>query len=156
MLVRESQSCLVKAISIEGLSVRLGNKDVLTAVDLELERGEWLNVIGANGAGKTTLLRCILGSVDYEGRLNIAGLSEDGALSRARMIAYVPQVPVIPPGMSVIDYVLLGRTPHRGPFAADSEQGPCRWPQQCLIDSTFTGSLVAKSTRCREENASEW
>ena len=122
MLVRESQSCLVKAISIEGLSVRLGNKDVLTAVDLELERGEWLNVIGANGAGKTTLLRCILGSVDYEGKLDIAGLSEDGALHRARMIAYVPQVPVIPPGMAVIDYVLLGRTPHRGAFAADSEQ----------------------------------
>lgn len=136
----------MKAISIAGLSARLGNKDVLRAVDLEIEKGEWLNVIGANGAGKTTLLRCILGSVAYQGRISVSGLaqgdhaecdgvesdqiesdqigsdlSEVGALERARMIAYVPQIPVIPPGMAVIDYVLLGRTPHRGVFAADSE-----------------------------------
>lgn len=121
MPVDEPRRCRGKAVSIEGLSARLGNKDVLTAVDLELEQGEWLNVIGANGAGKTTLLRCILGSVAYKGRIEVTGLGEDGALSRARMIAYVPQVPVIPPGMTVIDYVLLGRTPHRGAFAADSE-----------------------------------
>ena len=111
----------MKAISINGLSARLGNKDVLAAVDLELEQGEWLNVIGANGAGKTTLLRCILGSVSHKGQIDIAGLCDPGAVGRARMIAYVPQVPVIPPGMAVIDYVLLGRTPHRGAFAGDSE-----------------------------------
>lgn len=132
----------MKAISIKGLSARLGNKDVLRSVDLQIELGEWLNVIGANGAGKTTLLRCILGSVAYQGSINVGALgesdradgdgaeedgaetdlSEVGAVERARMIAYVPQIPVIPPGMAVIDYVLLGRTPHRGVFAADSEQ----------------------------------
>ncbi len=121
MPVLETRPCRSRAISIEALSARLGNKDVLTNVDLELERGEWLNVIGANGAGKTTLLRCILGSVDYRGTIDIDGLDPAGGASRARMIAYVPQVPVIPPGMAVIDYVLLGRTPHRGAFAGDSE-----------------------------------
>ena len=119
--MHETLRCRARAISIEALSARLGNKDVLTNVDLELERGEWLTVIGANGAGKTTLLRCILGSVGYQGRINIEGLDVIGTQNRARMIAYVPQVPVIPPGMAVIDYVLLGRTPHRGAFAGDSE-----------------------------------
>ncbi|MCY4492261.1 MAG: ABC transporter ATP-binding protein [Acidimicrobiaceae bacterium] len=117
----EARRCRTGAISIEALSARLGNTDVLADVDLELERGEWLNVIGANGAGKTTLLRCILGSVDYRGTIDIDGLDAAGGPNRARMIAYVPQVPVIPPGMAVIDYVLLGRTPHRGAFAGDSE-----------------------------------
>ena len=119
--MHETLRCRARAISIEALSARLGNKDVLTNVDLELERGEWLTVIGANGAGKTTLLRCILGSVGYRGTINIEGLDVIGTQNRARMIAYVPQVPVIPPGMAVIDYVLLGRTPHRGAFAGDSE-----------------------------------
>ena len=40
--------------------------------------------------------------------------------ARARKVAYVPQTPVIPPGMLVADYVLLGRTPHRGVFAAET------------------------------------
>ena len=117
----ETRPCRSRAISIEALSARLGDKDVLTNVDLELERGEWLNIIGANGAGKTTLLRCILGSVDYRGTIDVEGLDPVSGAHRARMVAYVPQVPVIPPGMAVIDYVLLGRTPHRGAFAGDSE-----------------------------------
>ena len=40
--------------------------------------------------------------------------------ARARKLAYVPQTPVIPAGMLVADYVLLGRTPHRGVFAAET------------------------------------
>ncbi len=40
--------------------------------------------------------------------------------ARARKVAYVPQTPVIPPGMLVADYVLLGRTPHRGVFAVET------------------------------------
>ncbi len=40
--------------------------------------------------------------------------------ARARKMAYVPQTPVIPPGMLVADYVTLGRTPHRGVFAAET------------------------------------
>lgn len=111
----------MKAISIEGLSVRLDHAEVLSGLDLSVEKGEWLNVIGANGAGKTTLLRCILGSLTYQGVVNIAGLVQDKATQRARLVSYVPQVPVIPRGMGVVDYVLLGRTPHRGIFAADSE-----------------------------------
>jgi iron complex transport system ATP-binding protein len=40
----------------------------------------------------------------------------------ARRLAYVPQAPLLPPGMRVREYVLLGRTPHIGSFAYESPQ----------------------------------
>ena len=40
---------------------------------------------------------------------------------RARLIAYVPQHPQLPPEMTGLDYVLLGRTPHLGYFAVESD-----------------------------------
>ena len=89
-------------IRIENLHVAMGGAKILRGLDLDITSGEWLNIVGPNGAGKTTLLRAILGSLDYEGSITV-----DGAA-------------VIPPGMLVTDYVLLGRTPHRGAFAADS------------------------------------
>lgn len=122
------------AITVAGLSVRLGAATVLNRLDLEVAAGEWLNVVGPNGAGKTTLLRTILGSAPFVGAVQVAGLADRRPATRgrsltgpdrrpaarARMLAYVPQTPVIPAGMAVIDYVLLGRTPHRGVFAGDS------------------------------------
>ncbi len=108
------------ALVIRSLSVRLGSNDVLRGLDLEVAKGEWLNIIGPNGAGKTTLLRALLGGVKFSGAITIDGLDGDSAIGRARTLAYVPQSPVIPPGMTVVDYVLLGRTPHRGVFSGDS------------------------------------
>ena len=40
---------------------------------------------------------------------------------RARLIATVAQDPVVPPGMTVLDYVLLGRTPYIGPLGRESQ-----------------------------------
>lgn len=109
------------AVRIRNLGVRLGGAPVLQDVDLDLGPGEWINIIGPNGAGKTTLLRAILGAVDHTGEIDLgSAVDRRDPMSRARAIAYLPQTPVIPPGVLVVDYVLLGRTPHRGPFAADS------------------------------------
>ncbi len=107
-------------IELDGVAVRLGDTEVLSGVDLSVTRGEWLDVVGPNGAGKTTLLRVLLGAVPHRGRVRIAGLEgRVPARDRARRLAYVPQSPVVPPGILVVDYVLLGRTPHRGVFSAD-------------------------------------
>ena len=113
------------AIEIRDLRVTLGAHPVLAGVSLGIGAGEWLNVIGPNGAGKTTLLRAVLGGVDFTGSVDVDGLDATGgsdAMGRARRVAYVAQAPVIPAGMLVIDYLLLGRTPHRGVFAGDSRE----------------------------------
>ena len=47
-------------LTLRGVEVAYGDLPALTAVDLVIERGEILSVVGANGAGKTTMLRAIL------------------------------------------------------------------------------------------------
>lgn len=108
------------AVRIRDLKVTLDRSPVLCGLDLDLAPGEWLNVIGPNGSGKTTLLRAVLGVVGYTGEIRVAGLDGRDQRSAARAMAYVPQTPMIPPGVRVIDYVLLGRTPHRDLFRRES------------------------------------
>ena len=105
---------------LSSLDVRLNGTRVLDGVDLRVSAGEWLNIIGPNGAGKTTLLRAVLGLVSYDGDISIEGLTKLRRAERARKVAYVPQTPVIPRGMLVADYVMLGRTPHRSIFAGET------------------------------------
>jgi iron complex transport system ATP-binding protein len=76
--------------------------------------GQWLALIGPNGAGKTTILRAIAGLVPYRGLIALHGdpVVSLSAKSLACRIAMVRQEPVMPPGMSVSQYVLLGRSAH--------------------------------------------
>jgi iron complex transport system ATP-binding protein len=111
-------------IACAGACVSLGGRRVLHDVDLTVSRGEWVTVVGANGAGKSTLLRFIAGVVPGEGELRLDGQALD-ALSRrtrARLIALVPQLPVIPDGARVADYVLLGRTPYIPAFGVEDSE----------------------------------
>ena len=111
---------LTDAVGVNSLDVWLDGTHVLRGLDLAVSEGEWINIIGPNGAGKTTLLRAMLGLVAYDGSISIAGLARLRRGERARKVAYVPQTPVIPRGMLVADYVLLGRTPHRSIFAGET------------------------------------
>ena len=52
---------LMKLVSVENLSVSYGANTVLRAVDLEIELGEIVTVVGPNGSGKTSLLKAIIG-----------------------------------------------------------------------------------------------
>jgi cobalamin transport system ATP-binding protein len=101
-------------IEASGVTVDLGEARVLDGVDLKVDAGEWLAIVGPNGAGKTTLLRYLAGLVAGAGELHLDGRPA-GALrrrERALLVALVPQSPVIPEGVTVTDYALLGRTPH--------------------------------------------
>lgn len=111
---------LAPVVSVSSLDVRLDGTHVLRGVSLAVFEGEWVNIIGPNGAGKTTLLRAVLGLVACNGDVSIEGRTRLRRAERARKVAYVPQTPVIPPGMLVADYVLLGRTPHRSIFAGET------------------------------------
>jgi len=114
----------MSTISLRSVSVALDGKRVVDDVDLELAPGEWVTLIGPNGAGKSTLLRAIAGLVSFEGAIELEGEPLEGLRRRdvARRLAFVPQSPLLPPDMTVREYVLLGRTPHIGPFGSESRR----------------------------------
>jgi branched-chain amino acid transport system ATP-binding protein len=67
---------------------------VLHEVDLRVDEGEIVAILGANGAGKTTTLRAISGSIQRSGELTFSGRSllPAGAADAARLgIAHVPE-----------------------------------------------------------------
>ncbi|MEU8120343.1 ABC transporter ATP-binding protein [Spirillospora sp. NPDC049024] len=101
-------------VSVRGLDVALGGRQVLKGVSLDVPAGSWTAVIGPNGAGKSTLLRAVLGLVPSHGEITLAGadLQSLKPRQRARLVAYAPQSPNLPVGMTVFDYTLLGRSPY--------------------------------------------
>ncbi|MET8063030.1 ABC transporter ATP-binding protein [Micromonospora sp. NPDC005313] len=110
------------AVRVHDLRVTLGGSPVLAGVDLTVTAGEWVTVIGPNGAGKSTLLRAVGGLLTGPGEVALFG-TPIGALrrrDRARIVATVAQSPVVPIGMSVFDYALLGRTPYIPPLGRES------------------------------------
>jgi iron complex transport system ATP-binding protein len=103
-------------ISFAALTVRYGESTALHGISGRVSDGEWLGVIGPNGAGKTTLLNAIAALQPYSGSVTVCDRAAHKLSRRevARLIAYVPQRPLLPPDMTVRDYVLLGRTAHIG------------------------------------------
>ena len=62
------------ALTLSGVSVRLGGRDVLAGVDLTASAGDVTAVLGPNGAGKTTLIRCCTGLQRLDaGRIDVLG-----------------------------------------------------------------------------------
>ena len=102
------------ALALERVTVELGGRNVVESVSFAVERGEWVTMIGPNGAGKTSLVRAIAGLVPYRGDIRLDGKSTHRLRRRevARRVAVVPQSPLMPSGMTVQEYVLLGRTPY--------------------------------------------
>ncbi len=82
-------STLPPMIEIRGLSVHYGPDVALSEVDLVVEQGDFLGIIGPNGGGKSTLLKTIIGLIPpRQGSVLVNGLSPNQARS---FIGYVPQ-----------------------------------------------------------------
>ena len=107
------------SLAAKGLTVRLGGRAVVDAVDLTLRPGEVAAIVGPNGAGKSTLMTCLAGlrRPDLgEVQLNGGPLSLLNDRERARRLGYLPQTPEIAWRLDVHTFVRLGRTAHRGVF----------------------------------------
>ncbi|HEV7665623.1 MAG TPA: ABC transporter ATP-binding protein [Chloroflexota bacterium] len=81
-------------LELAGLHAGYGQRRVLHDIDLSVEAGEIVAILGANGAGKTTTLRAISGTIVRSGRVMFLGASllGCGAADAARLgIAHVPE-----------------------------------------------------------------
>ncbi len=96
-----------QVLVVDGVSVRLGGRQILDEVRFTIAPGELVGLIGANGAGKTTLLRVILGlQATTGGRVLVNGAAVSA--SRRGLIGYVPQKIALDPDMPVRARDLVG------------------------------------------------
>nr|WP_245861624.1 ABC transporter ATP-binding protein [Compostimonas suwonensis] len=97
---------------------------VTTGLDLDIEAGSFVAIVGPNACGKSTLLRAIARLLEPRaGRVLLDGrdIATRGAKELAREIGVLAQTSVVPDGMRVAELVARGRYPHRRPFTAWSK-----------------------------------
>jgi iron complex transport system ATP-binding protein len=111
----------VNAVELRQVAVAYNGTAVVKDLDLEVPSGGWLALVGPNGAGKTTILRAIAGLVAHKGTIAVNGetLTRMSANNLARRISLVRQEPTMPAGMSVAQYVLLGRSAYFSYFGKE-------------------------------------
>jgi branched-chain amino acid transport system ATP-binding protein len=66
-------------LEVQGLHARYGEIEAIHGIDLEIERGAFVALLGANGAGKTSTLRAITGGIKRSGRVSFDGKLLDGS-----------------------------------------------------------------------------
>lgn len=81
-------------IDISQLDFSYDRQKVLCGINLSVDAGTTLGVIGPNGGGKTTLVKLLLGLLKpSSGEIRVAGLSPQRAMARGDLIGYLPQNP---------------------------------------------------------------
>jgi iron complex transport system ATP-binding protein len=103
-------------LTAQNLSGGYGDRPIVQAINLSLNAGEWLSLVGANGSGKSTLLRLISrilsptqGAVILDGE----AIHQQPAKQVAQKLALLPQQQTVPDRLTVEQLVALGRTPHQ-------------------------------------------
>jgi iron complex transport system ATP-binding protein len=89
-----------------------GQAPLFNRLDLQLQRGEVLAVLGPNGRGKSTLMQLLLGTLPLQ----------QGAVERGSGIGFVPQHFIPPFAYRVLDIVLMGRARYVGLFRTPSAE----------------------------------
>jgi iron complex transport system ATP-binding protein len=110
-------------LTLDALAVGYGARTVCAEVSLAVGAGEVLCLLGPNGGGKTTLFKTVLGLLaPLAGTIAVDGAPVAGwsARRRAQSFGYVPQTGAAQFSFTIAEMVLMGRTAHRGPFAAPS------------------------------------
>ena len=101
-----------KILDVNGLEGGYGKVQIMNNVDLYVNEGEFVTIIGPNGCGKSTFIKLIFGiatyykgSVKHKGE-EVSGWRTDSLVNRG--IAYVPQVDNVFPSLSVRENLEMG------------------------------------------------
>lgn len=106
-------------LKLEDVAVGYGSKPLYEGVNLNVECGEMVTLLGANGVGKSTLLRCVTGRLaPLHGKVKVAGRSLAGIpkLELAKLVSIVNTGQELAGALTVEELVSLGRQPHTGFF----------------------------------------
>lgn len=104
-------------LQLQDVTLAYGERVVLRDISFETQSGEVLGIVGPNGCGKSTLIKGITrGLALNSGHVLIDGqdITKLSTSEIARLIAVVPQTPVLPEVFTAFEVVLMGRTPHLG------------------------------------------
>lgn len=111
-------------VSLQEVSLGFGGPRLFEGINLQIEQGEWIGVLGRNGMGKSTLLKVISGDLE----------PESGTVSRQQnlRIAYLPQE--VPQGLSgtVKEIIASGLETTRG---LDMEEA---WQRQIQVEQVIS------------------
>ncbi|MDD4803472.1 MAG: ABC transporter ATP-binding protein [Syntrophomonas sp.] len=132
-------------ISIRSASFSYGKKEVWRDINLEIDKGETICLLGPNGCGKTTLLNCIHGDTPLNsGEIYIDGqnVKSMGVTELARLMGYVFQEHSAPFPFTSLEVVRMGRSPHLGLFQVPSRQDTER--ARNILEEMGIGHLANK------------
>jgi len=136
-------------LKVQGLQVAYGGIKAVKGIDLEVNRGELVTLIGANGAGKTTTLKAITGTLPtakVEGAISYLGEPLKGSQSFQlvqRKLAMVPEGRGVFTRMSIHENLLMGaytRTDKAG-IEADIEKWYAVFPRLKERSAQLAGTL---------------
>lgn len=120
-----AQPAVPRVLRAEELVVEYDGVRIIENLSLEIPRGRITAIIGANACGKSTLLSTLARlKKPAHGRVTLDG-DDINSLPRkafARMLGMLPQHPVAPEGVTVVDLVGRGRYPHRSLFSGWSAE----------------------------------
>ena len=113
-------------LTLTGLMKSFAGRRVLDGLDLHINAGDSMALLGANGSGKTTTLRCIMGLArPDDGTITIGGLDLASPGARARL-SYLPQKAVFPPTLTVRETLdVVARLRGLDPRDVDRELDGC-------------------------------
>lgn len=113
---------MTKSIELRHLTVTLGGREIISDINLDLEEGKFLGIVGPNGGGKTTFLRVVLGLVrPSAGEVLVLG-KEPKDLVKRGAFGYLPQHLNVDPDFPATakDVALMGLRGRAGAFRRPS------------------------------------
>ena len=132
-------------LSARGLVAGYGAAPVLQGIDLDIAPGKITVIVGANACGKSTLLRALARLLPLRaGRVTFDGTDLHRIAPRrlARRLGFLPQTPIAPEGITVLDLVSRGRHPHQGLFSRWSPADAAAVAR--ALDVTDTAALAGR------------
>ncbi|HHY39532.1 MAG TPA: ABC transporter ATP-binding protein [Clostridia bacterium] len=110
-------------VRVHGVTFAYASRKVLSGVDIEIQKGDFLAVVGPNGSGKSTLLKVISGALrPIAGSVLVNGkeVTRTSHKTRAQVMAFLGQMEHTDFPFTALDVVLLGRYCHQKRFQKET------------------------------------